>query len=326
MLKLFPVETLEEMVGKSDFDFQPRETAQRYYDDEQKIMNSKQGVFDDIAHEVMQNGLEQWVSTTKLPFYNEKGEVIGTFGITKDITKLKLLEIEAKEQAEELREHEEELRQNLEEMQATQEDLREKMEENLRMQLSLEKEKALLDALMDNLPEYIYFKDRDCKFIRISQSMLKLFPVETLEEMVGKSDFDFQPRETAQRYYDDEQKIMNSKQGVFDDIAHEVMQNGLEQWVSTTKLPFYNEKGEVIGTFGITKDITKLKLLEIEAKEQAEELREHEEELRQNLEELQSIQDEMANKAQMHEKEIEHCRQREKELLLEINALKQKLR
>ncbi|MCG8701997.1 MAG: PAS domain-containing protein, partial [Bacteroidales bacterium] len=286
MLKLFPVDTLEEMMGKSDFDFQPYESAKKYYDDEMNIIKTGKGVVNDIQHEVMSNGVEQWVTTTKLPLYDENGECIGTFGITKDITDIKELEIEAQQKAEEVLAQEEELRQNLEEMLAIQEDLE-------RSKVQLLKDNALLNALMNNLPEYIYFKDMESKFIRISKSMLKLFPVKNLEEMQGKSDFDFQPFETAKKYFEDEQFIIRTGKGVFDDIQHEVMQNGVEQWVSTTKLPLLNEDGECIGTFGISKDVSNLKQLEIRAKEQAAQLSEHEEELRQQLEEMQAIQEEM---------------------------------
>jgi PAS domain S-box-containing protein len=118
---------------------------------------------------------------------------------------------------------------------------------------------------MNNLPDYIYFKDKDSKFIRISKSMLKLFPYDKLEDMVGKSDFDFQPKESAQKYYDEEMKIIESGKGFVNHIEHEVMENGVEQWVSTTKMPLRDETGNCIGTFGISKDITHLKLLEKEA-------------------------------------------------------------
>ncbi len=162
-------------------------------------------------------------------------------------------------QKEELLEQEEEIRQTMEEMKATQDSLQEQAAENMKLQKDLIKENAYLNAIMSNLPDYIYFKDKESRFLRISNSMLHLFPVDTLEEMIGKSDFDFQPKDVAQSYYEDEMQIIKSGKGVIDEVVHEVMENGVEQWVSSTKLPLYNNKGECIGTFGISKIITELK-------------------------------------------------------------------
>jgi len=286
MLKMFPVKKLEQMIGKSDFDFHSKEGAQSRYDQEQQIIKNKKGFVDQIDHEILENGLEQWVSTTKLPLLDSEGNAIGTFGITKEITSLKNLEIEAKNKNEELQAQEEELRQNLEEMQATQEELERQLRENTKMQESLSREKALMDSLMDNIPDYIYFKDKDSKFIRISRSMLKMFPIKKLEQMIGKSDFDFHSKEGAQSRYEQEQQIIKNKKGFVDQIDHEILENGLDQWVSTTKLPLLDQEGKAIGTFGITKDITKLKTLEIEIKKQNDELKSQEESLRETLEDM----------------------------------------
>jgi len=84
------------------------------------------------------------------------------------------------------------------------------MESNKNMQQELVKEKALLDSLMAYLPDLVYFKDRESKFIRISQSMKKLFTVDNIDEMVGKSDFDFQTKEAAEQYYNEEQEIIKT--------------------------------------------------------------------------------------------------------------------
>jgi PAS domain S-box-containing protein len=272
MLPLFPVDTLEEMIGKSDFDFHTPENAQKYYDDELNIIKTGAGFANQLVHEVLDNGVDQWVSTTKLPLYDEKGKCIGTFGASKDVSEIVSMETEITQRNEELLAQEEELRQNLEEMQAVQDSMEEQIRKNDEIKQKLIRENALMNAIMDNLPDYIYFKDLDSKFIRISKSMLSLFPVETLQEMMGKSDFDFQSPENAQKYYDDEMNIIKSGKGFVDELAHEVMDNGVDQWVSSTKLPLYDETGNCIGTFGISKNITQLKRQEIEAQDLVEKL------------------------------------------------------
>jgi len=258
MIKLFGVKEHKDLIGKSDFDFFDDEHARPAFEDEQKVIKTGNPILNLVEKEVKKDGAVSYVNTTKLPLRNEKGQIVGTFGISKDITEQMSMEIEIKMRNEELQAQEEELKQNLEEMQSVQENLENQITVNNEMQARLVREKALLDALMNNLPDYIYFKDKNSKFIRISKSMLKLFPVKTLEEMIGKSDFDFQPKKTAQIYFDEEMEIINSGSGYVNNITFEEMENGIKQWVSSTKMPLYDETGKCIGTFGITKDITEI--------------------------------------------------------------------
>jgi PAS domain S-box-containing protein len=172
------------------------------------------------------------------------------------------------------------LKNNIKEMRLTQDILRMQVEKNVFIQDELWKEKRLLDAIMDNLPDYIYFKDKDSRFTRISQSMKKLFSVDNIEEMIGKTDFDFHNPEIALSRKRDEESIIKTRVALIDQLHHEILLNGVDQWVSTTKFPLIDHNNECIGTFGISKDVTYLKQLEIEAKSQAHELRLREEELK----------------------------------------------
>ena len=131
---------------------------------------------------------------------------------------------------------------------------------------SLEKEKYYLDSLMDNMPDAIYFKDRESKFLRVSKYMVNKHladhPGACVNDLIGKSDFDFADKQHATEAYLDEQEIQATKKPKIDYIEKETKDDGTECWVATTKLPLINPQGEVVGTFGISKDITKLKLLE----------------------------------------------------------------
>lgn len=172
----------------------------------------------------------------------------------------RLLQI-SQEQAEEMRAQEEEMRQNMEELEATQEQMNRTMSELASLRDNLEKEKYLLDALMDNIPDAIYFKDRESKFIRVSKYLAGHFSG-NVNDLIGKSDFDFQDKARAQQAFDDEMNIMSTRQPKIDYIEKEVMTDGSEHWVSTTKMPLINAKSEVVGTFGISRDVTRLKKLE----------------------------------------------------------------
>ena len=173
------------------------------------------------------------------------------------------------------------------------EELKKRLEENERIQKELIRETALLDSMLKTLPDYVYFKDTESKFIRISESMVDLFNAKSADELIGKSDYDFHPRDKAKMYYEEEQKIIKAKKGFIDDIRKGEDKNGEEMWSSTTKLPMFDSTGECIGTFGITKDITEIKKLELEVNQRNEELNAQKEELKVTNEELKSQEEEL---------------------------------
>jgi PAS domain S-box-containing protein len=193
----------------------------------------------------------------------------------------------SQEQSEEMRAQEEEMRQNMEELEATQEQMNRSVGELAAIKESLEKEKYLLDALMDNLPDAIYFKDRDSKFLRVSKYLADHFN-DSVEGLIGKSDFDFQERSRAQEAFDDELNIMTTRNPKIDYIEREVTEDGAEHWVSTTKMPLVNHQGQVVGTFGVSRDISKLKRLEADFKDKEKRLNQIEKEYHDKLTELES--------------------------------------
>jgi PAS domain S-box-containing protein len=317
MAKLFNVKKVEELYGKSDFDFFTKEHAQPAYNDEKKIMKTGKPIIDKIEKETHADGRVSWVSTSKMPLYNKQGEIMGTFGISKDITKSMEIEMEIKQRNEELLAQEEELRQNLEEMQSIQEEIQ-------RQKDKLAHEKALMDALLNNAKETIYFKDEKSRFIKVSKSMAKLFNVKSVEELYGKSDFDFFTKEHAQPAFDDEKKIMKTGKPIIDKIEKETHADGRVSWVSTSKMPLYDSHKRIIGTYGISKDITKSMEMEVEIKQRNEELLAQEEELRQNLEEMQTIQEELQKRIAENEKLRIQYEKREAELKEKIRKLQRK--
>ncbi|HJX70428.1 MAG TPA: PAS domain S-box protein, partial [Bacteroidales bacterium] len=200
----------------------------------------------------------------------------------------------ATEKANELQATEEELRQNLEEMQTTQEELERQIAENKKVREALEKEMYLMDALMDNVPEYIYFKDLESKFIKNSKSHAVMFGYSDPKKIYGKSDFDFFAKEHARPAYEDEQKIMRTGKPIINLVEKEVKKDGTVSWVSTSKMPLKNQKGKIVGTFGISKDMTDIKNMEFEIKQRLEEnekikkdFQKKEAELKKSIQELQ---------------------------------------
>lgn len=115
-----------------------------------------------------------------------------------------------------------------------------------------------LNQLLEKTSDSIYFKDADGRFLRVSQSLAKLFGCQSEKEVLNKTDFDFQAEGHARAAYQDEQSIMRSGQDILGKIEHQILQNGSESWVNTSRLILRNERGEPIGTMGISRDVTEL--------------------------------------------------------------------
>jgi PAS domain S-box-containing protein len=125
---------------------------------------------------------------------------------------------------------------------------------------ALSEANALLQALMDNIPDHIYFKDLQCRFIRNSRSQATMLGLRDPSEAVGKTDFDFFPH--AAQSYADEQEMMRSGKPHVDFEEWVVWPDGRQMWVSTTKMPLRNSEGQTIGIFGISHNITERKRAE----------------------------------------------------------------
>ena len=323
--RLFGFDDINALIGKSDFDFFDELHARPAYEDEQKIIKTGKPIIDLVEKEVQKDGKVGWVSTSKLPLRNKEGKIIGTFGISRDITDRMNMEMDIKQKNEELQAQEEELRQNLEEMLTTQEELNRQIEETKRVQVELEKENYLLDTLLSNVPERIYFKDNESKFIRNSLSLSKLFGFSDINALIGKSDFDFFDEQHARPAYENEQKIMKTGKPIVDLIEKEIKKDGTTSWVNTCKMPLKDQKGKIVGTFGISMDITKRVTLEMALKQKNEELEAQDEEFRQSLEEMHAIQDDMNDKLEKNRKMIEEYESKEKELKQKIQNLENEL-
>ncbi len=125
-------------------------------------------------------------------------------------------------------------------------------------------EKYLLHSLMDNSLDNIYFKDINSCFIRINNAQAKLFGLSNPEEAVGKKDSDFFTEEHSSDAYNDEQEIISTGRPVVNKEEMETLKNGEISWVNSTKLPLRDSYGKIIGTFGISRDITEQKKTEQE--------------------------------------------------------------
>lgn len=122
-------------------------------------------------------------------------------------------------------------------------------------------ERSLLQSLMDNIPDTIYFKDTNSSFIRINKAQETILGVEKAEDAIGKSDVDFFDSEFAKRTLADENRIMTEGFSIINDTEYVQTAKGWK-YFSSNKVPFRNQEGKIVGLVGVSRDITELKELE----------------------------------------------------------------
>ena len=142
------------------------------------------------------------------------------------------------------------------ELETVVERLREEGRERERIQDDLKAEKMLLDGLMDAIPDDIYFKDAESRFLRINRAKAERSCLNDPDEAVGKTDHDFFGEEHAEQARADEQRVMDTDRPMVDREERLVWPDGRISWVSATKVPLRSVDGNTIGTLGVSRDIT----------------------------------------------------------------------
>ncbi|HDZ86033.1 MAG TPA: PAS domain S-box protein, partial [Candidatus Moranbacteria bacterium] len=113
----------------------------------------------------------------------------------------------------------------------------------------------MLLALMGNTPDSVYFKDREGRFLMVSEAKAEKYGVD-YKEMIGKTDFDFLPMDQAEIAHSDDKKVMETGTPIKDKIEKITRPDRSEVYVSVSKTPWKNDTGEIIGLIGISRDIT----------------------------------------------------------------------
>ena len=158
-----------------------------------------------------------------------------------------------------------------------------------RKKSEFERDRQLLRALLDTIPDHIYFKDTKSRFLRINQALSDFFKLNSSEEAIGKTDFDFFTKEHAQPAFDVEQKIIQTDKPIIGLVEKKTRSNGRTTWASTTKLPLKDADGKIMGTFGISRDITEQKNAEEELKQHTADLEKTKTQLEANTQRLRHL-------------------------------------
>jgi two-component system, sensor histidine kinase and response regulator len=123
----------------------------------------------------------------------------------------------------------------------------------------IKQERNLLRTLIDNLPDAIYVKDKECQKTIANPADLRNMNVHEESDVIGKTDFDFFSSEAASAFYADDKSVIQSGESVLNREESFINKDGRKHWLLTSKLPLKNEKGETIGIIGIGRNITEQK-------------------------------------------------------------------
>lgn len=136
------------------------------------------------------------------------------------------------------------------------------LSEKIEIESRFERELQLQKYFMDYIPDSIYFKDLESRFIKANKATLLKMGFNSIDELLGKTDFDIFHDEHAKLAKQDEEDIINNRTSIVNKIEKETWLDGKITWASTTKVPLIDENDNVYGTFGITRNITDLKKAE----------------------------------------------------------------
>jgi PAS domain S-box-containing protein len=135
-------------------------------------------------------------------------------------------------------------------------ELQGEVNERLRAQDALHEERRMLRALIDNVPDFMYVKDVECRFVVANTSLARSVGAHNHQQLLGKTDRDFYPQELAHAYFQDDQTVMRGKQPLFDREEECMNEKGHKIFLLTTKVPLLDNRGEVTGIVGVGRNVT----------------------------------------------------------------------
>jgi diguanylate cyclase (GGDEF)-like protein/PAS domain S-box-containing protein len=134
--------------------------------------------------------------------------------------------------------------------------------QRVRAERALRAEQALYRAMVDQVPDNLWVKDLKSRFVIVNRATARRMGVAEPQDLLGKTDLELAPPETAQQYFADEQRVIQSGQPMIDKEEYVIGALNEKRWISTTKVPLLDDKGEIFGVVGISRDITERRLAE----------------------------------------------------------------
>jgi PAS domain S-box-containing protein len=251
--QLFHLSRVEEAYGKTDADFYGEEHARPALEDERRLMQTGEAVINKVEREVTLDGHVSWSLTTKLALRDRAGKIVGTCGISRDISDLK------------------------------------------QMQEQLWQERNLLRSVIDNLPDHIFLKDIEGRYLLDNTAHQRWLGFTDGDQVIGRTVYDFFPEELARRLAADDADVLNSGQPLVNHEEKLVAPTGEERWVVTSKVPWYGEGSQPLGLVCIARNITEQKEAEANLRKVNAELRHSREKTLVAMQRLQVAHEELRN-------------------------------
>jgi PAS domain S-box-containing protein len=167
------------------------------------------------------------------------------------------------------------------ELSRTNERLQAEIVERKQAEERLAEERNLLQTVINNLPDFIFIKDADSRFIFNNSAHVKGLGATSQNELAGKTDLDIFPQELAKLYYEDEQNVIRSGQPLINREEPYVDPEGNKKWLLTVKAPVRDRCGQVVALVGMSRDITDSKRAQEKLKRYAKELEQSNRELQE---------------------------------------------
>ncbi len=251
LTELLGFEKPEQAYGMSDADFYDEEHSAKALADERRVMETGEPLLGDVEFEALADGRKSWSLTTKLPLRDRKGNIVGTCGISREITAIKEMEDQ------------------------------------------LATERNLLRSVIDNLPDRIYLKNALGVYLLDNVAHQRWLGATEASQVLGRSVFDFFPAETAEKLHAIDRGIMESREALLNIEEQLLDADSQLRWVLTTKVPWLDESGSVLGLVCISRDITQQKEDEENLRAAYEELNRSREEVLAAMQKLQAAHHEL---------------------------------
>lgn len=223
--------SVENLLGKTDHDFFKFDHAEASRATEVQLMETRGGQEGILEHEVWEDGSrETWVLVTKKVWLGMDGELRGIFGLTHDVTELMTRQAELETIARELQVVNQEIGD----------------------------ERHLLRLIIDSIPMFVYFKDRDSRFVLVNQGMAELIGEDSPDDVVGKCDRDYFLPDLSESAMRGEQIVMETGVPIVKKLERILWKDDRVTWSMSSKFPWKDHEGNIVGTFGVSGDVTEL--------------------------------------------------------------------
>jgi PAS domain S-box-containing protein len=252
------ISSYEEMIGLDDTAFLPPELAETYRDDDLRVLTTGVPIvgLEEPAPRIANDSAE-WYSTTKVPLRDTDGNVIGIVGISWDISRRRQAEEALRCAYDEM---EQRVAQRTLELTLLTQTLQTEVVERQQVEEELTRERTLLRTLIDALPDAIYAKDREGRYVLCNPANASILGADSPDETIGKTAADVYEPDLAEQFriHDEAvlasgQPLLNMEQLVVDRTS------GREFWQLTSKVPLRDAQGKITGVIGIGRDVDRRK-------------------------------------------------------------------